>query len=256
MTYSIEHKEEALRLEEQSQILQYSIEKELSFFDLHGLRNILDIGCGSGLLSRFIDKNYSAQVTGLDGSEIRVQQAKNLTDKSSNIKFIFENILTHNTNSSYDGVFLRFVLQHCPEPVKIMKKAYDLLEAGGKIHIIELDNFFLDIYTQNTKLNHYLRILKKSFPVDFYIGKKIPSLLEKAKFKNIDFNVEAMLFKEDSLLLERKNNIMRIDQAYPALLKILDSEVNVIEFKELYIEEMMKETVPIFYNKVMVSAQR
>ena len=54
MSYALENITEAERLEFQAKIENYSIQKELSYLDLSNTSNVLDLGCGTGLLSREI----------------------------------------------------------------------------------------------------------------------------------------------------------------------------------------------------------
>jgi len=88
--YILEHQDETERLEFQATIPQYSVENELKGFNPSNGSLVLDMGCGTGLLSRFIsDKFPTIRVDACDFSDIRLAHAKKLAKTSANKKLIF-----------------------------------------------------------------------------------------------------------------------------------------------------------------------
>ena len=94
MRYVLEHKDEAERLEYQATIPQYSIKEETKKLKIKKGAKVLDAGCGTGLLSRYIFDTYSnINVDAFDYSELRVAEAKKrIKGTDYKINFFQDNI--------------------------------------------------------------------------------------------------------------------------------------------------------------------
>jgi SAM-dependent methyltransferase len=86
---------------------------------------ILDVGCGSAWLG-----DHFERYTGIDGSAEAVQAAKArgrvvlLVDAGTRLPF---------EDGTFDGVVMKDVLEHLPDPVAAVHEAARVLRAGGRV---------------------------------------------------------------------------------------------------------------------------
>src|SRR5262245_61460382 len=93
VSYVLENKDEARRLEEQSQSPDYEISRELEGF-LPGPRaRVLDAGCGSGVAARLLaERDPRARITACDASPDRIESARGLAKGIENVSFGVEDL--------------------------------------------------------------------------------------------------------------------------------------------------------------------
>ncbi len=259
-TYTLDNKNESNRLENQAKMPCYDPIRELEGISFRDTTHLLDAGCGSGIVSRYlINRCENIQIDACDLSEQRVIQASLLSknDKEKEIQYFqssLENIQRRSDN--YDAVVCRFVLQHLKDPQIAVNELYRVIKKGGRIVLIDVDGIFFNLYSQNEKLNKYLDIIKQSVDFDFYVGRKLPSLLKNSGFKDIHYKVETMYFTGDQLHLEHKNYIERFSFVSDVLYDILKDSNAVTEFTSLYLDEVLKPENTLFYNKFIVQASK
>ena len=96
---------------------------------------ILDVGCGGGILSEALAK-AGAQVTGTDLSEASLQAARHHAKKEDlEIEYLYERVedLAEKRTGTYDVVTCMEMLEHVPEPNKIIAACVKALKPGGTI---------------------------------------------------------------------------------------------------------------------------
>lgn len=91
---------------------------------------ILDIGCGSGNISRQLG-HYGFIVTGIDADNKSIAFALS-KNQLSNINFICVDIYDFSgEEKDYDAIICSEVLEHLVDPAAIFKLAFSLLKNGG-----------------------------------------------------------------------------------------------------------------------------
>ena len=101
-------------------------------------RDILDIGCGLGGLTRLIHaKNGGGRVTGIDISETAISKARRL---HPHIQFECKNIMNDKLHGKYDLIILSEILWYILE--KIEEIVMKLAEALDKDGIIGVHQYF------------------------------------------------------------------------------------------------------------------
>jgi 2-polyprenyl-6-hydroxyphenyl methylase/3-demethylubiquinone-9 3-methyltransferase len=94
---------------------------------------ILDVGCGGGILSEALAK-AGAQVTGLDLSEASIEVAKrHAQDHGLQIDYRYESVhdLAEKQAGTFDAVVCMEMLEHVPEPAKVVASCAQALKPGG-----------------------------------------------------------------------------------------------------------------------------
>jgi ubiquinone/menaquinone biosynthesis C-methylase UbiE len=116
-------------------------ESYLSFMGLPDGARVLEVGCGTGAVSR--DVAYRArigEVVGLDPSPVFIARARELAAGVSNL--IFEEGDAHNLpyeHRSFDAVIFHTCLSHVPSPEIALAEAHRVLRAGGYLAIFDGD---------------------------------------------------------------------------------------------------------------------
>lgn len=252
MAYILEKQEEANRLEAQALMAGYSIPDELRFLKVPPQAKILDAGCGSGVLTRYLVEKYgSATVEGCDGSEHRIAQAKALCESSRHqlIHYYTSSLEKIATSQFYDIITCRYVFEHLADHKKVTGEFFRALRAGGCAYLIDFDGIIYNLYHQNERLETLLGKLKKGLGLDLNIGRKMPRLLIEAGFENVQWNAETIQFQGKDLENEHFLTLERFTFAMNAFEKVFESIDEAVEFRDLYCSEMLKPGSSLFYTK-------
>ncbi|MBC7428939.1 MAG: methyltransferase domain-containing protein [Bacteriovorax sp.] len=259
MRYVLEHKNEAERLETQAKIPQYSIKSEMSRLKIKDGARVLDAGCGTGVLSRYVHDTYSnIDVDGFDYSELRVAEAKKrIKGTHYKVNFFQDNIEAMQAFSeSYDVIVSRYVIEHLANPKAAIHEMARLLKPGGILYIIDFDGIFINLHSENKRFNFLLDKIKAGFKSDLYIGRKLPAYFYEAGLENIEYDVSAVQFKGEDAELEYSNNRQRCLNCHKEFSRILDSSDLADEFNHLYLQESIHPGGVLFYNKFIVSGMK
>lgn len=96
---------------------------------------VLDVGCGGGILSEALAK-AGATVTGTDLSEASLHAARHHAKQSGlEIEYLYERVedLAEKRAGTYDVVTCMEMLEHVPEPNKVIAACVKALKPGGHI---------------------------------------------------------------------------------------------------------------------------
>ncbi|MDY0194049.1 Ubiquinone/menaquinone biosynthesis C-methyltransferase UbiE [bioreactor metagenome] len=109
--------------------------------DFSNIKNILDYGCGTGLIAfNLVEKNN--EVLGLDNSYGMIEEFnKKVKEKNlSNIKAKKHNILEEDLpKNSFDLIVISMSLHHIEDIDMFFKKSFEALKNGGYICVNDLD---------------------------------------------------------------------------------------------------------------------
>ncbi len=101
--------------------------------------NILDIGCGGGLLCEPMSR-LGADVTGIDASEKNIKVAKLHSNKSKlKINYIYSSPEKLNLNKKFDVILNMEVVEHVDDVDLFIKKSSEFLKKNGLMFIATLN---------------------------------------------------------------------------------------------------------------------
>lgn len=172
----------------------------------HGMK-VADIGCGLGYLGWTYWKYFgnNGSYTGVDISEKLISEAKELSSewaKNGKAEFKVDDVYKLDfEDNTFDVVMCQTLLMHLDKPEQALSEMLRILKPGGSILCKEPDNYSNGLLQgfstlQNAtleeqltvhKIRYYLTKGRKLLNIgDNTIGNKLPMLLYKAGFTDID----------------------------------------------------------------------
>lgn len=184
------------RLRRQARFAEHTVYQNVNF---SSSKKVLEVGCGVGAQSEILLRRFpDIKLTGIDLSEKQLDAAKASLGKLAFAKDRYDLQLMSGENltfesESFDGAFLCFVLEHVPDPRRVLSEVRRVLGPGGIIYITEVLNssFFLDPYSPNVwkywmAFNDYQYDQKG----DPFMGAKLGNLLIQNGYLNIETEVK------------------------------------------------------------------
>lgn len=260
MSYALEDIREAERLEKQSADPAYDYQEELRPFLKSNYDSILDAGCGSGVVSRFLASHFSnASVTGIDGVEARVQQARDL-NQHGNLEFEISDLRELQDSSRYDLIVCRYVLEHFsnPQALQVISNFYRALKPGGQIILIDIDGYLLNTMPLSSdRIRKFLNLLSEYSDIDMRVGSKLPAFLKQMHFKEIQWELQTLQFNTPERKEREYKRIQeRFEFTLPIMAQLLSSKTEARAFQKEYLESFLNPETVVFYNKFSVSASK
>lgn len=260
MRYALEHENEFERLERQSETPIYDFRSELEGVEFPEDGVLLDAGCGSGIVTRYLGERYPrATVTGCDQSKDRVAMAAKAAHSIPNVSFQVEDLTRLGFEADFlDGIICRYVLEHLPQQMVhlAVKELTRALKPGGRICLIDIDGFFFNLYPQTDVMREFLARLDAALPVDLKIGRKLPTLLAEAGLEDTQWLIKTVEVKGELLPIEYKLMEEKFRHNLPTIATILGSPEKAERFRDDYLQIMKLPHCVLFYNKFVVTARK
>lgn len=151
----------------------YSLD-DIRFYEIEGIHNIylkeidkhladsqnvLDVGCGTGLVSNLFASRYNSNFTAVDFAD-SIDYAKKFSQENCiyNVQWVKQDFLDFVSNTQYDVIICCGVLHHIPEYRNALDKIKSLLKPGGKL-LLALYNPWGKILKRFYKINYHNKIL-------------------------------------------------------------------------------------------------
>lgn len=185
------------RLKKQAQFAEFKVYQGIDFTDC---KEVLEVGCGVGAQSEILLRRFpQIQLTGIDLNEQQLAaagehlaqlgwgQGRYKIQKMDASQMSF-------ASRSFDGAFLCWILEHVPDPNRVLAEVRRVLRPGAVVYVTEVSNssFFLDPYSPNVwkywmAFNDY----QYENAGDPFIGAKLGNLLQSQGFTQIETQVKS-----------------------------------------------------------------
>lgn len=161
---------------------KYDGKQFIDLLNLDKSKNVLEIGCGTGRITKKIVNNFS-YYTGIDISKKTVFVAKEHFKNYDNIDFIHGDFINYDFNNTYDVIFSTLTFMHFKDKKKVLVKAFNLLNCNGTF-VLSIDK-----NNQNFIDTGYSKI--KVFPDN---PEKISKILTTVGFYNLSIKETELAF--------------------------------------------------------------
>lgn len=188
--------EEQSRLRKQANFGEFTVYQNINFSHVDDL---LEVGCGVGAQSEILLRRFpDLKLTGIDRSPKQLGAAQHILSKTPYTKDRFTLKEMDATNmefsaNSFDGAFLCWVLEHIPDPIRVLSEVRRVLRPGSIVYITEVMNssFFLDPYSPNVwkywmAFNDY-QLKQKGDP---FVGAKLGNFLMQLGYHDIHTEIK------------------------------------------------------------------
>lgn len=146
--------EEQTRLRQQAKFAEHAIYRDIDFTNA---QEVLEVGCGVGAQSEILLRRFpDIKLTGIDFNPRQLQAANAFLNSKEEIKNRYKVLEMDAMNMSFnagefDGAFLCWVLEHVPDPSRVLSEVRRVLKPGARVFITEVMNstFFVDPYSPN-----------------------------------------------------------------------------------------------------------
>ncbi|SMO56097.1 class I SAM-dependent methyltransferase [Solitalea koreensis] len=187
------------RLRRQARFLENYVYSDI---DLSEVENLLEVGSGVGAQTDILLRRFpNAQLTCIDFSETQIETAKQSLADNPIAKDRYEIMqmdatdMDFDSKNKFDGAFLCWVLEHIPNPLKVLSEIRRVLKPGSVVYLTEVLNssFFLDPYSPNT-WQYWMRFndLQYDMGGDPFIGAKLGNMLQSVGYTNIQTTVKTI----------------------------------------------------------------
>ena len=146
--------------------------------------NILDLGCGTGVVARSLAsrESFSGKIAGVDFSPELIAAAEQLAKKegiSERIQFrVGDAAALEDDDESFDAVILHTLVSHVPDPVAVVSEAGRVARKGSSIAIFDGDYASLTYATGNHRADaEMVGSILDAVVANPYVMREMPSIL-------------------------------------------------------------------------------
>ena len=166
-------------------------------FDISDIKDVLEIGCGVGILATHLNQCYSMNVIGIDVDPEQITLAKEHQEEKESLQFMVADAskLVFSEDQKFDLAISTFVLHHIPNWEDVLNEIGRVLKHKGFY-------IFHDITYPKILVKLFRHITKK---YGVYTADEISDCMYKNKFKIIYletthhavFKVYSIIFQKD-----------------------------------------------------------
>lgn len=120
------------------QMMKHLADKTLDVLKLDQPLDILDFGCGTGLFGLEMTE-FAKSLVGLDTSDGMLEVFNQKTVGAENITSINCDLENENFDAKFDLIVSSMAFHHLENPGKMISKLKSMLNSGGRIAIVDLD---------------------------------------------------------------------------------------------------------------------
>lgn len=180
--------DEQARLSRLNDLLNEACLREIG---LSGGERVLDFGSGIGQLTRAMARVAGAgQVVGIEFSPEQMAEAQRQAEAAGERELVewrrgdvANPPLTDAEWGSFDVAHARFILEHVPDPLGVVRQMVRAVRPGGRIVIADDDHDVLRLWPEPPGLTHVWNAYVRTYDRlgnDPYVGRRLVSLLHSA----------------------------------------------------------------------------
>ena len=257
--YLMEDPIEAERLEIKTK--RKNILRELECISLKPGMRILDIGCGTGAVTRILaEKTFPGFTMGLDFSPHRLGVARKIVqeEKKENIHFVCSDLLTNGVRPGrFDLVFSRCTFQYFAgdRGRKVLQRMMEWARPGGRVVVADLDGVCLYRVPYDVEREKGLDVMFEkmaSMGVDTFIGRKLYGMFLEAGFQDIKVDLLPYYLiagKADDVTIRVWE--MKVEILKENLEQIFGSKNKANELTDRFLDDFKREDV-LLYNHIFI----
>lgn len=232
------------RLYRQAEFMEQMLFRDIDFADA---THVLEVGCGVGAQSAILLRRFpKLKLTCIDASDKQLERCRKYLDSLAYAKGRYE-IKKMDAKAlefqgrTFDGAFLCWVLEHIPDPKRVLSEVRRVLKPGSKVFVTEVMNsaFFLDPYSPNVwKFWMAFNDFQLDQGGDPFVGAKLGNFLTSLGYKRVATNIISTHFdnrhpeKRREMIEEREDLLISgADELLKA--KMISEEVVEAAKKEL-----------------------
>ena len=136
------------------------IDNLLNRINILNKSDVLDLGCGKGVITPKLYNLSHKKVDAIDLSERMIEGAKIINNDTNKYNFICGDFFEYNFNKKYDYIVIFNAYPHFLDTNMLAAKAYELLNDGGKLVIMH------DIGRGELNTHHKQHAMRVSRPLD------------------------------------------------------------------------------------------
>jgi ubiquinone/menaquinone biosynthesis C-methylase UbiE len=172
-------------------------DRYLDLVDIDSLGTVLELGCGTGVISRSIAARprYAGSVVGSDYSAQLVEAAQQFARAEGVgdlVRFEVEDAqATRQPSNAYDAVILHTLVSHLPEPALAVGEAARVAKPGGVVVVFDGDYASLTIHTGHPDDETVLQAIRNVSSANHHVMRSMPEIMKQQSLsiKDIDASV-------------------------------------------------------------------
>lgn len=172
-------------------------DRYLNHINIDGLDMVLELGCGTGVVSRSIATrpDFGGSVIGSDYSPQLIEAAQRLAEEegvADTVRFEVEDAqATHQPSNRYDAVILHTVVSHLPQPALAVGEAARIATADGTVVVFDGDYASLTIHTGHPDDGTVLQAIRDASSANHHVMRSMPKVMkeESLSIRDIDASV-------------------------------------------------------------------
>lgn len=253
------------RLYKQARFIENKIYSSLDF---SGRKHVLEVGSGVGAQTEILLRRFpELQLTCIEYEKEQITRAEAFLSEISYTRDRYKIMqmnamdMDFDSYSEFDGAFICWVLEHIPEPARVLSEIRRVLIPGSPLVLTEVLNstFFVEPYSPNV-LNYWLKFndLQYDMGGDPFVGAKLGNLLQSQGFKNIE--TETKTFHLDNRNPAKRAEMIQfwtelLLSALPQLIeaKYVDEELGAKVKEEMHLVSKNPNAV-FFYSFIQAKA--
>ena len=166
--------------------------ESLAELRLRGDEHIIDFGSGLGQFTRAMARAVPrGRVVGLERDAVQLASAKRLAESDGEgalVQWRQDDVLDLRSArekdwGTFDIAHARFVLEHVPDPLRVVKSMLAAVKPGGRVVLADDDHGVMTLWPEPPGFNDLWRAYMRSYDRignDPYVGRRLVQLLHEA----------------------------------------------------------------------------